>query len=145
MVSVQYERSEMLVFYIEPRVRFYTRARKFKNEVTNRRGKKGPFLNLEKTCIIMFCMRDFFLRSQADFFNQVSFCPVKRGNRAGSSRNEFDCSRSTQTSSPLLDCRSCENFEFRTSSFFIFLLDFFLDQSPSLINNCQFSDYKIEK
>ena len=32
----------MLVFTEEPRIRFYTRTRKFKNEVTNRRGKKGP-------------------------------------------------------------------------------------------------------
>ena len=39
-------------FYMEPRIRFYTRARKFKNEVTNRWGKKGPFLNLKKSCII---------------------------------------------------------------------------------------------
>ena len=38
-------------FYVEPRIRFYTRTRKIKNEVTNRRGKKGP-LNLKKSCII---------------------------------------------------------------------------------------------
>ena len=37
---------------MEPRIRFYTRTRKFKNEVTNRRGKEGPFLNLKKSCII---------------------------------------------------------------------------------------------
>ena len=35
-------------FYIDSRPRFYTRTRKFKHEVTNRRGKKGPFLNLKK-------------------------------------------------------------------------------------------------
>ena len=35
---------------MEPRVRFYTRMRKFKNGVTSRRGKKGPFLNLKKSC-----------------------------------------------------------------------------------------------
>ena len=32
-------------FYMEPRIRFYTRTypgRKFKNEATNRWGKKGP-------------------------------------------------------------------------------------------------------
>ena len=41
----------------------------------------------------------------------VSVCPVKRGNRAGSSRNEFDYSRRrTQTSFPLLESRSCEKF-----------------------------------
>ena len=39
-------------FYTEPRIRFYTRPRKFKNEVTNRRGKMGPFLNLKKYGII---------------------------------------------------------------------------------------------
>ena len=37
---------------MEPRIRFDTRTRKFKNEVTNRRGKKGLFLNLKKSCII---------------------------------------------------------------------------------------------
>ena len=36
---------------MEPRIRLYTRTRKLKNEVTNRRGKKGPFLNLKKSCI----------------------------------------------------------------------------------------------
>ena len=36
---------------MEPRIRFYTR-RKFKNEVTNRGGKKGPILSLKKSCII---------------------------------------------------------------------------------------------
>ena len=37
-------------------------------------------------------MRDFFfLMSQQRFFCfQVSFCPVKRGNRAGSPRNESE-------------------------------------------------------
>ena len=52
-----------------------------------------------------------------------SFCPVKRGNRAGSSRNEFDYSRrGTQTSFPLLDCRSCENFVLIIAHFSFFLL-----------------------
>ena len=42
---------------------------------------------------------------------QARLCPVKRGNRASSSRNEFDHSRKgTHTSFPLLDCRSCHNF-----------------------------------
>ena len=52
MWSAYNTKSEMLVFTEEPRIRFYTRTRKFKNEVTNRRGKKGPFLNLKKSCII---------------------------------------------------------------------------------------------
>ena len=47
MVSV-YEKREMVVFILEPRIRFYTHTRKLKNDVTNRRGKKGPFLNLKK-------------------------------------------------------------------------------------------------
>ena len=38
--------------YIEPRIRLYTRTSKFKNEEKNRRGKKGQFLNLKKSCII---------------------------------------------------------------------------------------------
>ena len=77
-----------------------------------------------------FVVRDFiFLRLQAEFFLffcfQVSFCPVKRGNRPGSSRNESDYSRrGTQISFPisfaLLDCRSCKNFGLY-SSFFNFL------------------------
>ena len=33
-----------------PRIGFYTRTRKFKNDATNGRGKKGPFLNLKKCC-----------------------------------------------------------------------------------------------
>ena len=37
---------------MEPRIRFYTRTRKFKTEVINRRGKKSPLFNLEKSCII---------------------------------------------------------------------------------------------
>ena len=55
----------------------------------------------------------FFLRLQTSVFCfQVSFCLAKRGNRAGSSRNESDYSRrGTQTSFPLLQGRSCENFE----------------------------------
>ena len=48
---------------------------------------------------------------QTFFCFQVSFCPVKRWNRVGSFRNEFDYSREgTQISFPLLDSRSCENF-----------------------------------
>ena len=45
------------------------------------------------------------------FCFQVSFCPVKRGNRAGSCRNESDYSRrGTQINFPLLESRSCEKF-----------------------------------
>ena len=54
----------------------------------------------------------FFLGCKQIFFCfQISFCHVKRRNRAGSSRNECDYSqRGTHTSFPLLDCRSCDNF-----------------------------------
>ena len=49
-----YNTKKMKCFYIEPRIRCYTRINistgKLKNEVTNRRGKKGPFLNLKKSC-----------------------------------------------------------------------------------------------
>ena len=60
-----------------------------------------------------FVVRDFFVEvaSKGFFCFEISFCPVKRGNRAGSSRNESDYSRrGTQISFPLLESRSCENF-----------------------------------
>ena len=59
-----------------------------------------------------FVMRDFFFEvANRLFCCQVSFCPVKRGNQAGFSRNESDYSRrGTQTSFPLLESRSCEKF-----------------------------------
>ena len=51
--------------------------------------------------------RDFFFLWS---LFQVCFCPVKRGNRAGSSRNDSDYSRrGTQTSFPLLDSRNQES------------------------------------
>ena len=48
-------------FYMEPRIRFYTRTRKLKNQVTNGWGKKGQVLNLRTFCIInglvvVFCL-----------------------------------------------------------------------------------------
>ena len=54
----------------------------------------------------------FFKWLQAELFMlSISYCPAKRENRAGSSRNEIDYSRrSNQAIFPLLDCRSCENF-----------------------------------
>ena len=56
--------------------------------------------------------RTFFLEvaNRVFFCFEVGFCPVNRGNRAGSSRNESDYSRGgAQITLPLLDCRSCEN------------------------------------
>ena len=38
-------------FYLEPRIRFDGRTRKFKDEVTNRKGKTGPFLTLKNSII----------------------------------------------------------------------------------------------
>ena len=53
----------------------------------------------------------FFEVANRLFCFQVSFCPAKGGNRAGSSRNESDYSgRGTQTSFPLLESHSCEKF-----------------------------------
>ena len=67
----------------------------------------------------------FFLRLQTEIFRfRASFCPVKRRNRAGSSRNECDYSRrGTQTSFPLLDCRSCVNFGLAHFSIVLLLIE----------------------
>ena len=72
---------------------------------------------------VLYAELFFFLGCKQRFsWFQVSFSPVKRGNRAGSPRNEFDYSRrGTQTSFLLLDCRSCENFGL--AHFSIFLLE----------------------
>ena len=69
---------------------------------------------------------------------------MKRGNRAGSSRNESGYSRrGTQTSFPFLESRSCENFGL--AHFLIFLLEKKkLNRAPILIN-CQYSDYKMSQ
>ena len=46
--------------------------REVQNEVTNGRGKKGPFLNLKKSCIISglrpFLIGDFFFKDYRAFF-----------------------------------------------------------------------------
>ena len=61
-------------------------------------------------------MGDFFFEVTELSCFQVSYCPVKRGNRAGSSRNESDYSRrGTRISFP---SRESQLREFRTSSFF---------------------------
>ena len=74
-------------------------------------------------------MGDFFRGYKQNVFCfQVSYFPVKRGNRAGSSQNEFDYSRrGTQAILPLPDCRSCENFGL--AHFSIFLLEKIVDQT----------------
>ena len=74
---------------------------------------------------------------------QVSYCPAKRGNQAGSSRNEFDSSRrGTQAIFPLLDCRSCEHFGL--ANIFNFTAGIFFLTKHIWIN-CQFSDYTFKK
>ena len=47
LVSLSYEQNEMFLF-LRRSVRNYTCLHDFKNEVTNRRGKKTPFLSLKK-------------------------------------------------------------------------------------------------
>ena len=59
-----------------------------------------------------FLMGDFFFRLQNFFCFQASYCPVKRRNRAGSSRNEsYYSRRGTQISFPLLESRSWESLD----------------------------------
>ena len=94
-----------------------------------------------------FVMRDFFFEvaNIVFFCFQVRFCPVKRGNRAGSSRNEFNYSRrGTQSSFLFLDCRRCKNFGLGHFSVFLVERRRLSNRAPLLIN-CQFSHYKIEK
>ena len=76
-------------------------------------------------------MRDIFFEvAGREFLLSSSFCPVKRGNRAGSSRNEFDYSRrGTQTTFPLLDFRSCEGVGL--ARFSIFLLEKEVDEKQN--------------
>ena len=60
-----------------------------------------------------FVMRDvLFEVAKRDLFAlKLCFCPVRRGNRAGSSRNESDYSwRGVQIRFSLLESCSCENF-----------------------------------
>ena len=58
-----------------------------------------------------FLMGDFFFEVTNRAFFAFSYCPVKRRNRVGSSRNESDYSRrGAQISFALLESRSCENF-----------------------------------
>ena len=47
VVSVSYEKKYMFLFLIRS-IRNYTCLHEFRNEVTNRRGQKTPFLNLMK-------------------------------------------------------------------------------------------------
>ena len=49
MISVLYEKMKCVcVFFLIRYIRNYTCLHEFKDEVTNRRGKKTPFLNLKK-------------------------------------------------------------------------------------------------
>ena len=80
-----------------------------------------PTLPKKKKVKAVLCAGLLFLGCKHIFFCfQVSFRPVQRGNRAGSSRNKFDYSRrGAQTSFPLLGCRSCEKFGVAHFSFFL--------------------------
>ena len=76
--------------------------------------------------ISWFCVCTYvFLRLQTEFFLfQVSFCPVKRGNRAGSSRNEFtlgEVPRPVSGVSIVAVAIISDYFILRSSSFFNFL------------------------
>ena len=75
-------------------------------------------------------MGDFFFRLQSFICFEVRYCPAKRGNRAGSSRNEFDYSRrGTQAIFPLLGCRSYENFGLLIAHFSVLWLEKGVDQT----------------
>ena len=53
VVSVSYEKNYILqsIFFLIRSIRNNTCLHEFKNEVTNRRGKKTPFFNLKKKSI----------------------------------------------------------------------------------------------
>ena len=109
-------------------------------ETTRRRGRRYLHKAVRYAGLFFWGCRVFFCF-------QVSFCPVKRGNRAGSSQNEFDYSRrGTQISFPFLDCRSCENFGLYVAHFSTFFVEKkrLSNRAPFLIN-CHFSHYTIEK
>ena len=80
-----------------------------------------------------FVIQDFFFEvANREFFCfKVRFCPVKRGNRTGSSRNESGYSRrGTQTSFPLLESRSCRKFGLAPFSIFLLEKKKSVKQSP---------------
>ena len=91
-----------------------------------------------------FVVRDFIceVANRVFYCFEVSFVPVKRGNQAGSSRNEFNYPRrGTQTSFPFLHCCSCQNFglaHFYLSS----LKKRFIKQSPLFDQLSVFSRHK---
>ena len=110
----------------------YSRRRVFEPLPPGRPG--GPLIAVRLTSWLLrpFVMRDFFLRLQTAIFFRVQFwfCPVKRGNRAGSSRNEsVHSQRGTQTSFPLLESRSCKNFGLYRSFFNCVVRKLTLDQN----------------
>ena len=105
-------------------------------ETTRRRGRRYLHKAVRYAGLFFWGCRVFFCF-------QVSFCPVKRGNRAGSSQNEFDYSpRSTQTSLPFLDCRSCENFGL--AHFSIFFLQKKSSSEPSFRSTVGFLTTQLE-
>ena len=84
---------------------------------------------------------------QRFFCFQVSFCPVNRGNRAGSSWNQSDYSRrGTQVRVPLLECRSCEDSGLLINHLPIFLLEKkLIKQSPLYVSPAAFLTRQFNK
>ena len=113
------------------------------------RTERSCFVRLWNTKLGRLLCGTFFFRLQNRlfFFPSISFCPVKRGNRAGSSR-EWVSLLSERYPDQLSVSRLSQLREFRTSSFSNFFL---LIGKKKLSNrvpffiNCQFSHYTIEK
>ena len=114
---------------------------------------KGYILVRFLSCFILSCKAAvryaglfFWGCKQSCFCFQVSCCPVKRGNQAGSSRNEFDyLRRGTQDPDQFPVYRLSQLREFRTSSFFNFLpRKKKVIRAPFLIN-CKFSHNTYDK
>ena len=131
--------------YVRISTTIYIRKRFFSRKPLRIAAHHDNILNavrmLLKIPLGRFLRGTFFFRLWGIFCVQVSYCPAKGGNRAGSSMNEFDYSRrGTQTIFSLLDCRSCENFGL--AHFSIFLPEKkLIKQSPNIY---QFSDDTIE-
>ena len=86
-------------------------------------------------------LRDVFfaVANRFFFFSQVSFYPVKQGNRVGFSRNRPGYSgRGTQIRFPLFGCHGCENFGA------IFFNKKGSSNRALIFIICQFSDHTIE-
>ena len=104
-----------------------------------------------------FCMRDFSLEvANRVFFSLSSSCLPRKEKISSRAFSEWVrllsewvrllSERGTQSSFPLLDCRSGEKFGLLIAHFSIFLLEKQVDQTePPFFIICQFSDYTIDK